>query len=136
MTQEQTGACACGAVQYQITGPVKLVVNCHCNACRKRNGTPYTTYCVLAQEDLNITQGQASIATYEVNTGGKKRFCSQCGTPLYNRNKRYPGVSMLYHGTLSQGDVLSPAFNIHCDSKLAWVDNLSGIKSFEQGIER
>ena len=136
MSQDQTGACDCGAVQYRITGAVKTIVNCHCNACRKRNGGSYSTYCVVAQDDLKITQGQDCVAAYEVSDSGKKQFCLKCGTPLFNVNKRYPGVSMVYYGSLSENSGLSPAFNVYCDSKLAWVDNLPGIKSFAQGVER
>ena len=136
MTQELSGACDCGAVHYKITGPVKLVVNCHCHACRKRSGASYSTYCVVSQDDLYIFQGQESVARYEVSESGEKHFCSNCGSPLYNINKRYPGLYMVHYGSLSENTGLTPAFNLYCESKLPWVDNISSIKSFEKAIER
>ena len=66
MSKALTGACGCGAVQYEISGPVKLVVNCHCNTCRNMNGAAYSTYGVIARDALTIQQGQESIATYQV----------------------------------------------------------------------
>ena len=59
MTQELIGACGCGKVQYKIAGPVRVVVNCHCHSCRKRNASPYSTYCVVSQTDVKISQGEA-----------------------------------------------------------------------------
>lgn len=136
MTEKLSGACHCGAVRYDISGPVRAVVNCHCDSCRKRSGAPYSTYCVVAQEDLEIVQGQESLATYRVAEGSEKRFCAKCGSPLYNMNKRYPGVYVVYYGTLSEPSGLVPAVNVYCESKLPWVDTISGLRSFEKAVER
>lgn len=136
MSQELTGTCDCGAIHYSITGPVRLIVNCHCHSCRKRNGSPYSTYCVVAQNDFNIQQGQDSLATYQNTEGGKKHFCRQCGSPLYNINPRYPGLSMVLLGSISDSTNLKPAFNVYCESKLPWVELDPAMKSFTQAIER
>ncbi len=136
MTKELSGVCDCEAIHYKITGPVKLVVNCHCNSCRKRNGAPYSTYCVVSQGDLKIVQGQEKLATYENSQGGKKLFCSNCGSPLYNLNPRYAGLSLVLYGSLLDNSGLSPSFNVYCESKLPWVESISSIKSFEKAVER
>ena len=135
MNKELLGACDCGAVRYRITGPVRLIVNCHCNSCRTRNGAPYSTYCVVAQSDLDIVQGRDKLATYE-KQGGKKVFCSVCGSPLYNLNPLYAGLFMVMYGSLSDNATLMPMFNVFCESKLPWVENIASIKSFEKAIER
>lgn len=136
MSKTLTGSCGCGAVQYEISGPVKLVVNCHCNTCRKMNGAAYSTYGVIARDALAIQQGQESIATYQVSENAQKQFCSICGSPLYNVGNRYPGLCMVHYGSLSGSHSLTPAFNIYCESKLPWVDGIASIKSFDQAIER
>jgi len=136
MDNELSGACDCGAINYKLIGSVKVVVNCHCSGCRKRNGTPYSTYCVVSQSDLKIVQGQEKLATYENNEGGKKCFCSKCGSPLYKINPRYPGMLMVLFGSLSDTSNLTPSFNVYSESKLPWVDSVSSIKSFEKAIER
>ena len=33
-----TGSCLCGAVRYEVTGPLRDVVECHCAMCRKTHG--------------------------------------------------------------------------------------------------
>lgn len=134
MPKELQGACGCGAVRFRIDGPVRAVVNCHCNTCRQRNGAAYSTYCVVPQADLVITTGEDSVSTYEVDGRGRKQFCLRCGSPLFNDNIRYPGMYMIYFGTLRGAEDLAPTLNVYCESKLAWVDSLAGMKSFEQGV--
>ena len=34
----KTGSCLCGEVAYEVTGPLRPVVNCHCLQCRKTTG--------------------------------------------------------------------------------------------------
>ena len=136
MTEQLTGGCHCGSVRYRLNGPVKMAVNCHCNDCRKRNGAAYSTYCVVAQDDLEIRQGREGIATYDVDGRGQKHFCSKCGSPLYNAIRRYPGVYMLFHGSLAPTAGPDPVVNVYCESKLPWVDGIAAIKSFEQSSVR
>ncbi|MFT6138608.1 MAG: hypothetical protein ACJAUJ_001703, partial [Salibacteraceae bacterium] len=32
---KNTGSCLCGGIQYEISGPLTDVLNCHCSMCRK-----------------------------------------------------------------------------------------------------
>jgi hypothetical protein len=36
---DKTGSCLCGAVAFEITGPLRSVIACHCHQCRKQTGT-------------------------------------------------------------------------------------------------
>ncbi len=134
MTDQRSGRCHCGAVHYRISGAVKGVVNCHCNSCRQRNGAAYSTYCVVAEDDFRVVQGAEQLAAYQVTEISTKHFCAACGTPVYNTNGRYPGLRIAYYGTLTDHAGLAPAVNIYCESKLAWVDGIKGLKSFERSL--
>ena len=136
MAKELSGSCDCGAIQYEVTSPAKLVVNCHCNGCRKRNGSSYSTYCVVSQSDLKIVRGQENLTMYENSEGGKKLFCSRCGSPLYKVNPRYPGMLMVIYGSLSDTTNLAPSVNVYSEDKLPWVENISSLKNFEKSISR
>lgn len=136
MSKERSGACSCGAIRYNITGPVRAVVNCHCDSCRKRNGSAYSTYCVIAQGDIAIEHGDRDVATYENAQGARKHFCGTCGTPLYNLNPRYPGLAIVLYGSLLDQADLAPSVNIYCETQLPWVSAIASIKSFDKDIER
>jgi len=32
------GGCLCGAVRYEVKGPLRNIVNCHCSMCQKLHG--------------------------------------------------------------------------------------------------
>lgn len=132
MSEQQSGGCHCGTVNYRITGTVKGVVNCHCNACRKMSGAAYSTYCVVAEDDFRLTKGAEQLAVYQVSENTRKHFCAACGTHVYNTNNRYPGLRMMPYGTLAGHANLAPAANIYCESKLAWVDGIAGLRNFER----
>jgi hypothetical protein len=104
--------------------------------CRKNNGGPLSTYCVVSQSDFDIFEGQENIATYEASGGVKKRGCSKCGSPLYQSHQRYPEMFMIHHGSLSDSSSVPPKFNVFCDNKLPWVEKLFEIKNFAQSAER
>ncbi len=54
------GSCNCGNVQFKVDGDVKRIVNCHCNLCRKMNGSAFSTYVVVLESDFKLTSGSLS----------------------------------------------------------------------------
>ncbi|MFA6921483.1 MAG: GFA family protein [Gallionella sp.] len=114
----------------------RAVVNCHCDFCRKHNGAAFSTYAVVAESALEITCGQDFLAVFGWSENGYKHFCRQCGTPLYSKNAKYPGLCMVQLGVIDAQHDLTPTANIYCESRLAWTSDISQIRSFEQGITR
>lgn len=47
------GGCLCGAVEYEIHGEMRDIVNCHCSKCRKFHGN-FGAYTSVKVEKLNI----------------------------------------------------------------------------------
>ena len=127
-----SGSCGCGAVTYKLNSGILHVVNCHCNMCRNHNGGSFSTYAVLPAESIEITSGNEFIQQYKANYG-IKRFCEKCGTPLFNESAKYPGVWMLFVGTLNSPENVVPKINVWYENKLTWVDTLADIKSIPQG---
>lgn len=37
-TASATGSCLCTAVQYEVSGPLRSVLYCHCEQCRRTSG--------------------------------------------------------------------------------------------------
>jgi len=130
------GSCHCGAVEFELKGNPKLVVNCHCNDCKKRNGSAYSTYMAVQESDLSVVKGKNTLQGYSVKNVGIKQFCSQCGSPIYNENYRYPGLYMLFYGAFNESSNFSPDFNVYCESKYNWVESIHDITSFQGPIER
>lgn len=136
MTKSITGACACGTLTYEITDKPRLIVNCHCNACRKRNGSAFSTYLAAAESGLHITQGEDSLKKYIVADEGEKYFCDVCGSPLFNKNYAYPDLLMVFYGSVDDNAKLKPLFNVFCESQHDWVNAVAKLKSFAQRMQK
>jgi hypothetical protein len=75
------GGCLCGAVRYEIRGPLRPVVNCHCGQCRKFHGH-YGAYSNVASDGISIT-GYRHLKWYRSSSFARRGFCKECGSSLF-----------------------------------------------------
>jgi len=75
-----TGGCDCRAVRYEMTGPLRDVVNCHCGQCRRTHGhiAAYTN-AQIANFKFTETRG---LKWYDSSDFARRGFCSECGASL------------------------------------------------------
>ncbi len=132
MTTAITGSCFCKTVEYQITSAIPMAVNCHCNNCKKITGGAFSSLAVVKERHLQITSGKESLATYQLSDNLSKHFCSHCGTPIFNRNSRYPGRCMVALGSLDDPAAVTPSVNVHCENQLGWVIIDEKLQNFDQ----
>jgi len=131
-----SGGCHCGLIGFEIKNDPKFTVNCHCDDCKRRNGSAFSTYAGVNEGDLVFTRGGHHLKKYQVDNSGEKYFCSECGSQIYNKNYRIPGLYLMFYGALAQPSRLTPAFNVYCSSKLSWVDEINNIKSFQESVQK
>ena len=131
---EISGSCFCNAVQFKVSGAPKSVVNCHCNICRKQSGAAFSTYVAVPESAFEITSGADSVSSFQVREGAHKHFCKQCGSPIFNKNARYPGFNIIYLGGISASSEIVPTANIYCESQLPWVPAIAELRAFQQGV--
>jgi hypothetical protein len=127
-----SGCCNCGEIKYQVTGKIAKVVNCHCNLCRKMNGSAFSTYAIVSESDFMLLSGKLNI--HKVSENAKKYFCGICGTPIFNSNPKYPEVKILHFGTLNLSSKLMPEINIYCESEVHWIRKINELPSIKQGF--
>ncbi|MDH5344720.1 MAG: GFA family protein [Gammaproteobacteria bacterium] len=91
-TTEATGGCLCGAVRYEITGPMRRVVYCHCGQCRKTSGH-YVAATAVSHDDLRFVE-DAGLSWYTSSDTADRGFCHRCGSSLFWRpaHGRYMAV--------------------------------------------
>ncbi|WP_020415376.1 GFA family protein [Microbulbifer sp. VTAC004] len=75
------GGCLCGAVRYEVKGPLRNVVNCHCNMCQKLHGNfgPHTK---ARKVNIKITKDDG-LAWYKTSDIARRGFCRECGSGLF-----------------------------------------------------
>jgi len=96
------------------------------------NGASFSTYVAVAEDGFNLIGD--SLHSHNVTDSAKKHFCKICGTPIYNTNPKYFGLTILHFGSLDSPAGLVPQINIYCESQLDWIEKLPDIASLEQGL--
>jgi hypothetical protein len=104
-----TGGCLCGAVRYEVTGPLRDVVICHCSRCRRAHGH-VAAYTACARDHLVLTASDA-LHWYEADERARG-FCAECGASLFWRAAGRETVSIAA-GTLDPPTGLRTIAHIH-----------------------
>lgn len=84
MTDEsmvREGGCLCGEVRFQVRGPLRDVVNCHCSMCQRLHGNfgPHTK---ARKVNITITKDNG-LKWYKTSNIAQRGFCSKCGSSLF-----------------------------------------------------
>jgi GrpB-like predicted nucleotidyltransferase (UPF0157 family) len=64
-----TGSCPCRKVRFEVRGELGSIVYCHCESCRKAQGTAFVANAPVAEDDFVVTSGAELIAKYESSPG-------------------------------------------------------------------
>ena len=97
-TRENTGRCLCGAVRYAVTGPLRPVIDCHCERCRRFSGH-YLAATSAAVPDVTVEDPSHQLTWFPV-PGAEYGFCRTCGGSLFWRGESSPDVLSICAGTL------------------------------------
>jgi len=74
-----TGACLCGALRYEVEGPLENLTHCHCSMCRKHHGAPFATLVEAAAQRFRWLSGEGSLLSYTSSAGRVRSCCEVCG---------------------------------------------------------
>ena len=79
-----TGRCLCGAVRYEVTGPLRDVLICHCMECRRWNDHASASSAARKQGLVLLeSQGLRWIDSPNSDAGARRGFCGECGSSLF-----------------------------------------------------
>jgi len=105
------GGCNCGRVTYRVRGPMRPVIACHCNQCRKASGHFVAATSAL-RADVEI---RGEVTWYQSSQTAKRGFCGRCGSNLFWNGA---GANLSIHaGTLDGVTGLSIVGHIFCADK-------------------
>ena len=76
-----TGGCACGGVRYEVRGPLREIIACHCEQCRRTSGHfVAATACRRCAFCLPMSD---TLMWFVAVPGFRRGFCSECGSSLF-----------------------------------------------------
>ena len=110
---------------------------CHCTDCRKISAAFYQSNITVADSHLKHVRGQEDLTTFSeaetirVNALMTNYFCKTCGSLMYRRGARFPGLSILRTGTVDDLSLaetkLRPQVEQFIESRVAWSKPIDGI---------
>ncbi|MEW6133666.1 MAG: GFA family protein [Pseudomonadota bacterium] len=130
------GGCLCGAVRFEIDGPIRNIVYCHCSRCRKSQGSAFAANGIVRAEEFRLLCGADALTAYESSPGQKKYFCKVCGSPIMSQSEKRPGQVRVRLGTIESDIAERPKAHIFASSKANWEDicgDLPQYESYEPG---
>ena len=84
MKARARGHCLCGAVSYEVRGPLRDILLCHCEECRRWGGyvgaftaTRLEHFTLVEERGLRWADSPRS------DRHAKRGFCSKCGSSLF-----------------------------------------------------
>jgi len=76
-----TGGCLCGGVRYEVSGPLRDVIECHCTMCRRTHGH-VAAYTAAPKHALRIVESRG-LTWYVSSAFARRGFCNECGASLF-----------------------------------------------------
>jgi hypothetical protein len=117
-----TGRCLCGAVRYEVRGPLQDVLICHCEECRRWHGH-VSAFTAARREDLVVDDQQAVrwIDSPASDADARRGFCGTCGSSLFWDAPGRETISIAA-GTLDGSVALRVAGHIFVSERAAYDD--------------
>lgn len=112
------GGCACGSVRYRVQGPLRHVILCHCEICRRQTGGVVAATCA-PEERLTFDEIE-TLTWWHSGPSFQRGFCSRCGGSLFWRRVNSGVISILV-GTLDDADGLATIGEIDAHARPDYV---------------
>ncbi len=129
-TTKATGGCLCGAVRYEIAGPMRSVVYCHCEQCRKTSGH-FVAATAVGLEQLQISE-DAGLEWFESSEIADRGFCTRCGSSLFWRPQHGKYMAVMT-GAIDAPTGLKSREHIHTDDASDYYEITDGLPQYPQG---
>lgn len=81
------GSCHCGAVEFEIDGPIDELTTCDCTLCAMRGAL----MAKVPEHALRVLRGRGHLKLYQWNARVARHFfCDTCGVYVFHRKRAAP----------------------------------------------
>ena len=123
-----TGSCLCGFVTFEVAGPARDIIACHCGQCRKQSGH-HVAATQVKKADLTVT-GAENLTWFSASDSARRAFCRNCGSHLFWEPADGDTVS-IFAGSLDAPTGLKLTAHIFVADKGDYYEITDGAKQFE-----
>lgn len=130
--QTLTGRCLCEGIEYEITGELGPIFNCHCSKCRRWHGAAYRTRATVTKDQFRWVKGESLLSRFHSSEFIVKTFCSRCGSNLVSTYDEKPDLIGVPLGGLDQAPANRCEGHIFVGSKSPWHEILDDLPQYEE----
>jgi hypothetical protein len=121
------GGCFCGKIRFSTAKNPNLVVNCHCDNCKRSVGAPFVTWAVFEKESIIFNE---SPLTHTASNRAIRTFCATCGTSITYWHPNRKNELDITVGCLDEPEKYPPGKNIWTKKRLCWIENPDDIPDY------
>ena len=126
------GSCLCGGVRFEVHGPLRPIIYCHCTMCRRSSGH-FDAATACAPEHLRLLCAQ-SLRWYQSSAAARRGFCCTCGSQLF-WEPIGAGHTSIGAGTLDRPTGLKPSMHIFVAEKGDYYEIADGLPQWPRWPE-
>ena len=112
------GGCQCGAVRFEVTGPLGKASVCHCRMCQKAFGNVFAPLVSIPEGALTWTRAEPK--RFQSSNFVLRGFCPECGTPL---TYEAPDGLAVAIGAFDHPERIEPEIQFGVEGRIAWMDH-------------
>jgi hypothetical protein len=101
MSEHFEASCLCGGITLSYTGSIGPANYCHCEDCRRANGSAFNIGVRVERKDLKV-EAISDLRRYKYVSGSGKEiercFCGKCGSPIFTLHPAMPDYAWVKAG--------------------------------------
>jgi hypothetical protein len=134
MSDSFEASCLCGGITLSYCGALGPSNYCHCEDCRRANGSAFNIGLRVERKDLRV-KTTAELKRYRYFSGSGKEiercFCGACGSPIFTLHPAKPDYVWVKAGIINQPEIVKPAYENWTKDKVQWA-TISVAESYEE----
>jgi hypothetical protein len=138
MSEHFEASCLCGGIQLSYSGEVGPANYCHCEDCRRANGSAFNIGVRVDRKDLKV-KAISEFRRYQyVSSSGneiERCFCGTCGSPIFTLHPAKPDYAWVKAGIINPPDIVKPAYENWVKDKVTWA-TINVAESYEENRNR
>jgi len=128
-----SGRCLCGAFRFTVAGPLENVRLCHCDLCRRANGSAFSANCRVPADRFAVVRDEGTLRNFESSPGARRYFCGTCGSPVFARVDGDSDHVRVRLGTLDREAAAEIVAHVWVGSKASWDSIADDLPCHPQG---
>ena len=134
MNDHFEASCLCGGIQLRYSGTIGPSNYCHCEDCRRANGSAFNVGVRVDRKDLEVNaatelKGYQSVS----DSGGEivRCFCGTCGSPIFTLHPAKPEYAWVKAGIIHQPEIVKPTYENWIKDKVKWA-TINVLESYQE----